>query len=98
MSTRTSREHRRGLTFYRSVFGGDVPASEIAMRARGWPDAFPRADPVLQRAAAEPTFRALHARARMWRSWRAYAAVNLRVHDALAAHAASPLRDQNRHE
>jgi AraC family transcriptional regulator, regulatory protein of adaptative response / DNA-3-methyladenine glycosylase II len=65
---------------------GDGAASEIAMRALGWPDAFPEADTMLQRAAGAPTRSALRTRAGSWRPWRAYAAVHLRIHHASHGH------------
>jgi AraC family transcriptional regulator of adaptative response / DNA-3-methyladenine glycosylase II len=56
--------------------GSDV-ASIISMRALRWPDAFPAADPALQRAIGVTSERALLERAESWRPWRAYAAARL---------------------
>ena len=52
---------------------GPWTAQYIAMRALGWPDAFPAGDLMLQRAAGL-SLRALGERAERWRPWRAYAA------------------------
>jgi AraC family transcriptional regulator of adaptative response / DNA-3-methyladenine glycosylase II len=56
---------------------GTWTSSYIAMRALGWPDAFPDNDLVVLRAMGET--RAAHARARSdaWRPWRAYAVMHL---------------------
>ena len=58
---------------------GDRLATRIVTRALHWPDAFPTADRVLQRAAGASSPRALRARAEQWRPWRAYAALHLRL-------------------
>lgn len=61
--------------------GLDAPlATTIAMRALGWPDAFPASDPALQRAAGASSQDDLSARAEKWRPWRSYAAVHLWTH------------------
>jgi AraC family transcriptional regulator of adaptative response / DNA-3-methyladenine glycosylase II len=52
-------------------------ATAIVMRALHWPDAFPSADPSLQRAAGVTGARALHQIAEPWRPWRGYAAAHL---------------------
>lgn len=49
----------------------------IAMRALGWPDAFPAGDRVLQHALGERTAARALARSDAWRPWRAYAALHL---------------------
>jgi AraC family transcriptional regulator, regulatory protein of adaptative response / DNA-3-methyladenine glycosylase II len=54
-------------------------ATAIVMRALHWPDAFPAADPSLQRAAGVTGARALSRRAEHWRPWRSYAAVHLAI-------------------
>ncbi len=60
---------------------GEWTAHYLALRALGHPDAFPAADLVLRRAAADPgatlSTRELQARAEAWRPWRAYAAIQL---------------------
>jgi len=56
---------------------GDRLATAIVMRALYWPDAFPDADPALQRAAGVASARALRHEAEKWRPWRAYAALHL---------------------
>ncbi len=52
---------------------GDWTAQYIAMRALGWPDAFPSGDLVLRRALG----REARAVAESWRPWRAYAAMHI---------------------
>jgi AraC family transcriptional regulator of adaptative response / DNA-3-methyladenine glycosylase II len=52
-------------------------ATMIVMRALYWPDAFPTADPALQRATGASGRRELRERAEPWRPWRAYAAQHL---------------------
>ncbi len=56
-------------------------AQYVALRALGEPDAFPSADLVLRRMAAEGgaplTARALEERAEPWRPWRGYAVMHL---------------------
>jgi AraC family transcriptional regulator of adaptative response / DNA-3-methyladenine glycosylase II len=53
----------------------------VALRGLGEPDAFPAADLVLRRAAAEKeaplTAHALESRAEAWRPWRGYAVLHL---------------------
>jgi AraC family transcriptional regulator, regulatory protein of adaptative response / DNA-3-methyladenine glycosylase II len=59
---------------------GEWTAQYVALRALGEPDAFPAADLVLRRMAADGsplTARELEARAETWRPWRGYAAVHL---------------------
>jgi AraC family transcriptional regulator of adaptative response / DNA-3-methyladenine glycosylase II len=56
---------------------GARSASAIVVRALGWPDAFPSADAVLQRAAGVTGVRALLRVADGWRPWRGYAAAHL---------------------
>jgi AraC family transcriptional regulator, regulatory protein of adaptative response / DNA-3-methyladenine glycosylase II len=69
----------RQLTRIRGV--GTWTAQYVALRALGEPDAFPSADLVLRRVAANcdkalsPS--ALEQRSEAWRPWRAYAAIHL---------------------
>jgi AraC family transcriptional regulator of adaptative response / DNA-3-methyladenine glycosylase II len=56
---------------------GARTATAIVMRALHWPDAFPAADPSLQRAAGVSGARELRRVAEQWRPWRSYAAVHL---------------------
>jgi len=60
---------------------GAWTAQYVALRGLGEPDAFPTADLVLRRAAAERgsplTAHALEARAEAWRPWRGYAVLHL---------------------
>ncbi len=56
---------------------GPWTAQYIAMRALGWPDAFPDGDLGLVKASGEVSPRALRTAAEAWRPWRAYAAMYL---------------------
>ena len=56
---------------------GSWTAEYIAMRALGWPDAFPASDLGLRKALGGITARAAEARAEAWRPFRAYAALHL---------------------
>jgi AraC family transcriptional regulator, regulatory protein of adaptative response / DNA-3-methyladenine glycosylase II len=56
----------------------DRLATEIVMRALGWPDGFTPADRTLQHAAGVSGSASLLALAERWRPWRAYAALLLR--------------------
>ena len=59
----------------------DRLATMIVMRGLHWPDAFPAADPTLQRALGATSERLLHNEAERWRPWRGYAALHLWLHD-----------------
>ncbi|MGD9720500.1 MAG: AlkA N-terminal domain-containing protein [Pirellulales bacterium] len=56
---------------------GPWTAQYVAMRALGWPDAFPDGDLGLVKASGETSARALRGVAEAWRPWRAYAAMYL---------------------
>jgi len=56
---------------------GDWTAQYVAMRALGWPDAFPGTDYALRKVLGVTTVRAMHARTAQWAPWRAYAAMHL---------------------
>lgn len=56
---------------------GEWTAHYLAMRALGWPDAFPHADLGLRKAMGDLPPRRLLAEAEKWRPWRAYAAMHL---------------------
>jgi AraC family transcriptional regulator of adaptative response / DNA-3-methyladenine glycosylase II len=56
---------------------GAWTASYVAMRALGWPDAFPEGDLALRRAAGDLSPARLRAAAERWRPWCAYAAQHL---------------------
>lgn len=56
---------------------GDWTAQYVAMRALGWPDAFPASDLVLMRALGVRTPKAALAAAEAWRPWRGYAVMHL---------------------
>ncbi len=61
---------------------GEWTAQYVAMRALGWPNAFPFGDYVLRKRLANsdgtlPTRRAMVERAEPWAPWRAYAAMHL---------------------
>ncbi len=66
---------------------GDWTAQYVAMRALGWPDAFPAADLVVMRALGVKTAAQARAAAASWRPWRAYAVMQLWRSQALARRA-----------
>jgi AraC family transcriptional regulator of adaptative response / DNA-3-methyladenine glycosylase II len=49
----------------------------IALRAMGWPDAFPAGDLGLRRALGDVSTSECETRSERWRPWRAYAAAHL---------------------
>ncbi|WP_130393300.1 Ada metal-binding domain-containing protein [Cupriavidus agavae] len=62
----------------RAVEGiGDWTAQYVAMRALGWPDAFPGTDYALRKVLGVSTVRAMQASTAQWAPWRAYAAIHL---------------------
>ena len=68
----------------RTISGiGEWTAQYIAMRALGWPDAFPHTDLVLMRALGEKNPKRILLTAEAWRPWRAYAAMHLWAAGAL---------------
>ena len=56
---------------------GPWTAQYIAMRALGWPDAFPHPDVAVLKAMGEKNVRLAAAHADRWRPWRAYAVLHL---------------------
>lgn len=52
-------------------------AQYIAMRAMGWPDAFPSTDYGVKKALAPRSAKEISVLAQAWRPWRSYATVNL---------------------
>ncbi|NUO84937.1 MAG: adenosine deaminase, partial [Cupriavidus sp.] len=56
---------------------GDWTAQYVAMRALGWPDAFPGTDYALRKVLGVSTVRAMQERTAQWAPWRAYAAIHL---------------------
>ena len=56
---------------------GDWTAQYIAMRALGWPDAFPAGDLGIRKALGMIPAKAARELAERWRPWRAYAALHL---------------------
>jgi AraC family transcriptional regulator of adaptative response / DNA-3-methyladenine glycosylase II len=56
---------------------GPWTAQYIAMRALGWPDAFPESDLGILKALGVASPRAARERAEGWRPWRAYAVMHL---------------------
>ena len=56
---------------------GDWTAEMIAMRALGWPDAFPATDVVLRRAMGVASAAQSRARSLEWQPWRSYAVMHL---------------------
>ncbi|HTA20226.1 MAG TPA: AlkA N-terminal domain-containing protein, partial [Polyangia bacterium] len=59
---------------------GPWTAHALAMRALGWPDAFPEGDLVLRKALGGISGRQARALAERWRPWRAYGATHLWAH------------------
>ncbi|HSZ84203.1 MAG TPA: AlkA N-terminal domain-containing protein [Polyangia bacterium] len=59
---------------------GHWTAHAFAMRALGWPDAFPEGDLVLRKALGGISGREARALAEPWRPWRAYGATHLWTH------------------
>ena len=58
--------------------GGEAHEAElIAMRALGWPDAFPASDGVILRAMNETSPVRAAARSAQWQPWRSYAVMHL---------------------
>ena len=66
---------REVLSALRGV--GPWTVEYIAMRALGWPDAFPAGDLVLLKALGETRAARARQRSESWRPWRAYAAMHL---------------------
>lgn len=56
---------------------GDWTAQYVAMRALGWPDAFPATDYALRKVLGVETVRAMQSITQPWAPWRAYAAIHL---------------------
>lgn len=56
---------------------GEWTAQYLAMRALGWPDAFPHTDYGVRKALGTTSDREVLARAEAWRPWRAYAVMHL---------------------
>lgn len=56
---------------------GPWTAHYIAMRARRWPDAFPKEDIVIRRKLGGVTPKQAEARSQVWRPWRSYAVLHL---------------------
>jgi AraC family transcriptional regulator of adaptative response / DNA-3-methyladenine glycosylase II len=56
---------------------GEWTAQYIAMRALGWPDAFPHTDLGVMRALGEKNARRVLEAGESWRPWRAYAVMHL---------------------
>ena len=63
------------LTEIRGI--GSWTAQYIAMRAMGWPDAFPETDAGVRKALPDLTVKERVKMAEAWRPWRSYATVNL---------------------
>ncbi len=56
---------------------GDWTAQYIAMRAMGWPDAFPHTDYGVKKALTPLTPKEILSLAERWRPWRSYATISL---------------------
>ncbi|WP_454753523.1 AlkA N-terminal domain-containing protein [Cupriavidus necator] len=73
---------------------GDWTAQYVAMRALGWPDAFPGTDYALRKVLGVSTVRAMHERTAQWAPWRAYVAIHLwHRYEALKDNAAAQPED-----
>ena len=66
---------RKALEAIRGI--GPWTSAYIAMRALGWPDAFPDNDLVVLRALGETRAKRARERSEAWRPWRAYAVMHL---------------------
>lgn len=90
-------ETRRALESIRGV--GPWTSGYIAMRALGWPDAFPDGDLGVLRAMDESRGAAARLRSDQWRPWRAYAVMHLwQSGSARAAEPANDRRTTRRHD
>jgi AraC family transcriptional regulator of adaptative response / DNA-3-methyladenine glycosylase II len=69
---------------------GHWTAHSLAMRALGWPDAFPEGDLVLRKALGGISGRQARALAEPWRPWRAYGATHLWTHYGAARSSTQP--------
>jgi AraC family transcriptional regulator of adaptative response / DNA-3-methyladenine glycosylase II len=56
---------------------GEWTAQYLAMRALGWPDAFPASDVGVMKALGVSTAREALVAAEAWRPWRGYAVIHL---------------------
>ena len=66
------------LTRLMAIAGiGDWTAQYVAMRALGWPDAFPAADVGVMKALGVKTAAQARRAAEIWRPWRGYAVIHL---------------------
>jgi AraC family transcriptional regulator of adaptative response / DNA-3-methyladenine glycosylase II len=73
-----SADLERTLDTLRSLPGvGEWTAQYVAMRALGWPDAFPHTDLGVMKALGERNPRRVLEAAEAWRPWRAYAVMHL---------------------
>jgi len=68
-ATLNALRHVRGI--------GEWTVQYIAMRALGWPNAFPEGDAVLKKKLGFATAAQLNAHASQWAPWRAYATVHV---------------------
>ena len=74
---------------------GPWTAQYIALRALGWPDAWPSGDAVLGKALGGVTRAQADALAQSWRPWRSYATLHLwHAQVNPQAHASPPLHDR----
>jgi AraC family transcriptional regulator of adaptative response / DNA-3-methyladenine glycosylase II len=56
---------------------GDWTAQYVAMRALGWPDAFPENDLGIKRGLNETSSARIRTAAEAWRPWRSYAVMHI---------------------
>lgn len=68
----------RAMSLLKEIPGiGEWTAQYIAMRALGWPDAFPHTDLGVMKALGERTPKRILEIAEPWRPWRSYATMHL---------------------
>jgi len=78
LSLRPGRDVERTMVKLRELPGlGEWTAQYIAMRALGWPDAFPHTDLGIRKALGDPGPKRILEIAEAWRPWRSYATMHL---------------------
>jgi AraC family transcriptional regulator of adaptative response / DNA-3-methyladenine glycosylase II len=78
ISLRPGTDVPRTMTLLQELPGiGGWTAHYVAMRALGWPDAFPHTDLGIRKALDEKDPKRILEMAEAWRPWRAYAAMHL---------------------
>ena len=78
LTLRPGRDVERTIARLKELPGiGEWTAQYIAMRALGWPDAFPHTDLGIRKALNDPGPKRVLEIAEAWRPWRAYATMHL---------------------